>query len=115
MRKRRLLSLLFNFYIVFTTFSLVFATEVAVPKEVKETLENITKILLLIGSAVCIAKVIQIGIMFLTASAAEKSHAKEAILPWIIGTIVCFGAATIGNAVIKIFTESALPSTVLGY
>ena len=91
------------------------STNVQVPQEVVDTLKTITKLLLLIGSAVCIGKLIQIGIMFLTASAVEKSHAKEAALPWLVGTIVCFGAATIGGAIVKIFTESALPSSVLSY
>ena len=88
---------------------------VRVPEEVVTTLTKITSILLLVASAVCIGKVIQIGIMFLTASAAEKSHAKEAVLPWLIGTIVCFGAATIGSAIINIFVNAGLPSSVLDY
>ena len=90
-------------------------SQVQVPQEVIDTLTKITNILLLIGSAVCIGKVIQIGIMFLTASAVEKSHAKEAILPWLIGTIVCFGAATIGSAIINLFVKAGLPPSVLEY
>ena len=82
------------------------AGAVVVPTDVIDTLTKITKLLLLVGSAVCIGKIIHIGIMFVTSSAMEKSKAKEAVLPWIIGTIVCFGAATIGGAVVDIFLKA---------
>ena len=36
-------------------------------------------------------------------SAMDKSNAKMAVLPWIIGTFLCFGAAVIGPAIINIF------------
>ena len=32
----------------------------------------------------------------------DKSTAKQAILPWIIGTVISFGAATVGGAIIEI-------------
>ena len=48
-------------------------------------------------------------------TAAEKSNAKQAILPWIIGTVVCFGAATIGGAIIDVFVKSGVPPSVLDY
>ena len=102
------------FFLSFT--NVVFANgEVAVPEDVITTLTNITRLLLLVGSAVCIGKIIHIGIMFVTSSAMEKSKAKEAVLPWIIGTIVCFGAATIGGAIVDIFLNAGTPPDVLGY
>ena len=140
MRKERILTILINIFFILSTCSMVFATGgvnnanfgagaaagannaagngggVMIPPEVRETLETVTRILLLIGSAVCIGKCIHIGIKFLTASVVDKAQAKEAILPWIIGTIICFGAATIGGAVISLFTDSGtVPSDVLSY
>lgn len=113
---RRLITLVFNCFFVLSFFSMALATTtVVVPEEVKTTLTNITKILLLIGTAVCVGKVIHIGILYLTSSVAEKVNAKQAMVPWIIGTIVCFGAATIGGAIIKIFTEAGTPGNVLDY
>ncbi len=78
----------------------------------EETLKNVTQILLLIGTGVCIGKVIQIGIMYVMTSANEKANAKAAIIPWLIGTFVCFGAATIGGYLIKLLEVS---KDVLGY
>ena len=115
--KNKILNILFNMALILCFTSFVFAGGgVTVPDDVRTTLVEITRILLLIGSAVCIGKIIHIGILYLTATAVEKSHAKEALFPWILGTIICFGAATIGGAVIKIFTQGGvLPSDVLSY
>ena len=114
--RNKIFNVFFNVMFISCFANVVFAGDVTVPDDVRETLVEITRILLLIGSAVCIGKVIHIGILYLTATAVEKSHAKEALFPWLLGTIICFGAATIGRAVIKIFTHgSALPSDVLSY
>lgn len=74
---------------------------IVLDEEVTQNLTEITQVLLIIGAGVCIAKCIHIGILYTMSSAAEKSNAKSAMLPWIIGTIVCFGAATIGSFVIN--------------
>ena len=86
-----------------------------IPDDVIKTLTTITSILLLVASAVCIGKIIHIGIMFVTSSAVEKSKAKEALFPWILGTIVCFGAATIGSAIVNIFLNAVPHTSVLDY
>lgn len=123
MKKSKLINLYFNtlFLLVFCT-STVFAggegtgagTGVSVPGDVVTTLTGITEILLLIGTAVCVGKLIHIGILYLTSTAIEKSNAKQALFPWILGTIICFGAATIGGAVIKLFLNSVGNGPVLG-
>ena len=111
--KKKLITAIFNaFLIVFYTNT---AFAVSVPSEVETTFVDITRVLLLIGTAVCIGKVIQIGILYVTSTAVDKSNAKQAILPWLIGTFVCFGAATIGGAIIEMFMDSGLPSNVLDY
>lgn len=110
----KLINIIFNTLLILSFASMVLASDVMVPQEVETTLQNITKILLLIGTAVCIGKVIHIGILYLTSTAMEKSMAKQAVLPWIIGTIVCFGAATIGGAIIELFVNQ-VPSGPLDY
>ena len=114
---KRIITIIFNTLLITSFTSTVFADSgVVVPPEVKTTLTNLTNILLLVVTAVCIGKVIHIGILYVTSTAMDKSQAKQAILPWIIGTVVCFGAATIGGAIIEIFTEgNILPSNVLDY
>ena len=70
---------------------------------VNSILKKILKVLLGLGGAVCVAKLIHIGILYMTSSAVEKSNAKAAVLPWIVGTIVCFGAGWIGPMIINMF------------
>lgn len=115
LHSKKIITAIFNALLLTFYSSTVFAVEV--PSEVEKTLVDITEILLLIGTAVCIGKVIHIGILYVTSTAVEKSQAKQAILPWIIGTVVCFGAATIGGAIIDIFMgeNSGLPNNVLSY
>ncbi|MBQ8299089.1 MAG: hypothetical protein IJX99_04355 [Clostridia bacterium] len=66
-------------------------------------LTEITQVLLIIAAGVCVGKVIHIGILYVMSSAMDKSNAKMAVLPWIVGTFLCFGAAVIGPAIINIF------------
>ena len=122
LNKKKLITVFFNVLLTLFYTSIVFAgaegagaTTVVVPTEVQETLTSLTSILLLIGTAVCIGKVIHIGILYVTSTAAEKVNAKQAILPWIIGTFVCFGAATIGSAIIKIISGALPEGGVLDY
>lgn len=92
----------FTFGICLT--SIVFATEGT--NAVKTILTDILKVLLGLGGAICVAKLIHIGILYMTSSAVDKSNAKAAVFPWIVGTIVCFGAAWIGPAIIGLFKIS---------
>lgn len=68
---------------------------------VYDILTEVASVLLVIGGLVCIGKLVQIGIMYMMTSVDQKSQAKTAILPWLVGTIVCFGAAWIGRGIIK--------------
>lgn len=69
---------------------------------VNKILSEILTVMLGLGGAVCVGKLIHIGILYMTSSAVEKSNAKSAVLPWIIGTIVCFGASWIGPLIISL-------------
>lgn len=76
--------------------------------KLKDTSSMIYKILLILG--ICVAVVIAaiLGIKFLIGSVEEKAQIKDALLPFIIGCIVVFGAfglwnifVTFGNYVIQ--------------
>lgn len=69
---------------------------------VNRVLTDVTEVLLTVAGLVCVGKLIHIGILYMTSSAVEKSNAKAAAFPWLIGTIVCFGAAWIGGSIIQI-------------
>lgn len=69
---------------------------------VDSVLTEVTEVLLVVAGLACVGKLIHIGILYLTSSAVDKSNAKSAVLPWLIGTIVCFGAAWIGSTIINI-------------
>lgn len=94
--------------------SVIFASgTVVLGQDVIDILTEVTQILLIIAAGVCVAKVIHIGILYVSSVAADKSTAKTAILPWLIGTFLCFGAAVIGPIVIKVFSGG--PTNVLDY
>lgn len=63
---------------------------------------------MLLGIAVIIAVIIAmiLGIQFMAASADEKAKVKEALLPFIVGCIVVFGAFTIWKVVVNIGTTA---------
>ena len=114
--RKCLMKLLYNFALVSFLFnSMVFAGgSVTLGGEVIDVLEEVTQILLVVAGGVCVGKVIHIGILYVSSVAADKSNAKSAILPWLIGTFVCFGAAIIGPAIIGIFSSGA-KANVLDY
>ena len=74
---------------------------------VDNILVEVTQVLLVVAGLLCLGKLIQIGIMYMTSSAVEKSNAKAALMPWLAGTIVAFGASLIGPAIIKMITGSS--------
>lgn len=97
---------------MYTCAGSTFATSPTPTDDVEEILTEITQVLLVIGGLACVGKLVHIGILYMTSSAVDKSNAKSAVLPWLIGTIVCFGAAWIGGAIISIFK---IDTNVLGY
>ena len=104
MRKKKINQFLINFVtytVLFSAFvnQCVYATG---QETVDGILVEVTRVLLVIGGLVCIGKLVQIGIMYMMTSVDQKSQAKTAVLPWLIGTIVCFGAAWIGSALINV-------------
>lgn len=78
-----------------------------VPAGIKSMLGQIESILAMIALFVCTFKIIQIGIMFMFTAANERGAAKMAMVPWIIGAMVCGGYVIIGNAVITVIQNAA--------
>lgn len=66
-------------------------------------LKEIMSILAWVGFAVAIFKVIQIGIAFMTGISSKRSGAKESILPWFIGCLICALFGTLGPWFIDMF------------
>lgn len=102
-KMNKFLSNLITFVFLIQMSSVVFAAEI--PDEVLDVLRDVLNVLLTVAGLVCVFKIVQIGIMFMTSSAADKSNAKTAILPWLIGTIVCFGADWVGGTVLGWFDK----------
>ncbi len=57
--------------------------------------------------AIAVFKMIQIGILFLTGTAGKRGGAKDALLPWFVGAIICVMFGVIGPWVIDLFASSA--------
>ena len=100
--RMKLLKILYNtVFVLFCFCNVAYASGVDM-SAIETPLTEITQVLLVIAGGACVAKIIHIGILYVTSSAADKSNAKMALLPWIVGTFLCFGAATIGPAIINI-------------
>lgn len=99
--KLKRVTLLISLIFVFVLGLPVFATE-GVPSGLAEKLSEIQSVLFVIACAVCVIKAIQIGIQYMLTGANDKSKAKESILPWIIGAIVCGGYVLISEWVVGI-------------
>jgi type IV secretory pathway VirB2 component (pilin) len=79
------------------------------------SLGEILWVLTLIGEAVCLGKCIQIGWMFIVGSIQDKARAKEALLPWIVGAFILFGASWLGPLIINTLGNGFLGRDVLTY
>ena len=62
----------------------------------------IYNILLIIGMAVAVVIGTVLGVKFLIGSMEEKAQIKEALIPFVIGCVVVFGAFGIWKAVISV-------------
>ena len=82
---------------------------------VKGILTEVATVLLVVAGCVCAGKLAHIGIMYMMSSANEKSNAKTAIIPWLLGTIVCFGASWIGPLIIGIFEHDTTNGVLSSY
>ena len=74
--------------------------------KLQDTSKTIYNTLLGIAVMVAIIVAMVIGIQFMAASADEKAKVKEAILPFIVGCIVVFGAFTIWKIAVNIGNDA---------
>ena len=63
----------------------------------------ISGVLLSIAIGVTILSGVALGIKFVTQSIEDKAKIKEAMVPWVIGIIISFGAFTIWEITINVF------------
>ena len=73
--------------------------------QLKETSNFMYKLLMAIGIVVMLIVGTIIGIQFMVASAEDKAKVKEALVPYIVGCVVIFGAFTIWSIVVNLGQE----------
>lgn len=73
--------------------------------DVAELITILYNVLSTLGVIVVVAVGGILGIKFMSASAEDKAKIKESMIPYIAGSIVIFGAFTIWNIAIKIFSN----------
>lgn len=71
-------------------------------KNMKKDLNSIFNLLLAIGTALTVIVGAVLGISYIMASAEDKAKIKEKMIPYIVGSIVIFGAYTIWFLVVTI-------------
>lgn len=72
------------------------------PDALKTTSDSIYNTLLAMAIIIAVIVAMILGIQFMVASADEKAKVKEALMPFIIGCIVVFGAFTIWKVFVNI-------------
>lgn len=73
--------------------------------ELKSLSSLVSSVLLWIAVAVTLISAVVMGINFLTQSVEDKAKIKESMTPWVIGIIISFGAYTIWQITINIFSN----------
>lgn len=73
--------------------------------ELKSLSNFVSSVLLWIAVAVTLISAVIMGINFLTQSVEDKAKIKESMTPWVIGIIISFGAYTIWQITISIFSS----------
>lgn len=75
--------------------------------KLKDISDTISSILLTVAIAVTFISIAVMGINFAIQTVEEKAKIKEAMVPWVIGIIVSFGAFGIWKLVVNIFSGVA--------
>ena len=70
--------------------------------KIKNTSNTIANILIAIGTVIAVIVSSILGIKFMIGSVEEKAQIKEALVPFVIGCIVIFGAFTIWKIFVNI-------------
>ena len=72
--------------------------------KLKSASDNIYNILSSIGMIASVVVGIALGIVYMMASAVDKAKVKESIVPYLIGSVIIFGAFGIWKLVINTFS-----------
>ena len=76
-----------------------------IEETIRTSVTNIFKFLIAIGTVLSVIIGAVLGVSFMMASAEDKAKVKEAMLPYITGCIVIFGAGTIWYTVVTILEK----------
>lgn len=71
------------------------------------TIREIIGVLGWTGLVVAVLKMAQIGIMFMLSAGKSKSDAKAALMPWLVGALVCVMFGTVGPWVINMLMSGS--------
>lgn len=74
------------------------------PGQIKKTSDLIYNVLLAIGSVAVVIVGAILGIQFIMGSVEEKAKIQEALIPFIIGTIIIYGAFGIWKIAVTVFS-----------
>jgi len=78
-----------------------------------KTIMEIAGYMLWIAIAIALFKIMQIGINFMTGVGGRRQEAKAALMPWLIGLIVCLLCTSIGTIFINLVTQN-INSNIFG-
>ncbi len=79
----------------------------------KSTSDTIYNVLLITGIIIAVIVAMILGIQFMLASANDKAKLKEAIIPFVVGCIVVFGAFTIWKVTVEFAQQKGGKDVVL--
>lgn len=68
--------------------------------------DKLVEVIRTIGVFIAVGALMVIGIKYMTGSIEEKAQYKKSMLPYIIGCVILFGAATIAPQIAEIFKEN---------
>ena len=75
--------------------------------DIQKTADDIFNILFALGTVLTVIVGGILGIQFMMASAEDKAKIKEAMIPYVIGSVIIFGAFGIWKLVVTILNEIA--------
>ena len=79
------------------------STNTVQESDLQELSNFISGVLLSVAIGVTLISGVVLGIKFVTQSIEDKAKIKEAMVPWVIGIIISFGAFTIWEVTINVF------------
>ena len=109
------LIVIFFVIITFANFNICFGVETGfmtdpevssyatLPTGAENVINNIIRIISIVGSGISIIALIILGIKYMLGSLEEKANYKKTLLPYLIGAIFVFGASIVPSIIYNIF------------